>query len=203
MCGDKRGPRRKVAGGVAIGLVTAGLIATLNLGKSFLQSGDELHVEKVLQDRERAVGVMPRSTVPTVEVLAPSCSTPHVVVSGKVRHRTDLVICVFVIRLWNPTRQTLTIVPRVARLRFRGGRNYTELTTLRHVPPFVPPGCSVLVALIFEIQPDEREGSRFEWVVAGGGASSARVTQHIGPIQTTEIRMALPAGGAPAAACPP
>jgi hypothetical protein len=199
--GRRRG--HALVANVAVGLATAGIIALGGMALTVVRTRDELHVETVLHDRQGAFGASPvtATTTVTVEVLAPFCGTPNVVVSGGVRYETRLVTCVFALRVWNQTHHAVTVTVKSAQLRF-GHDAYSDITMLRVVPALVPPRCNALVALIFELRRDERGSSVLLWTFAVGTNSDVRVGQPLGPIRTSGTPHRRPLDSPPSASCP-
>jgi hypothetical protein len=201
MANQTRRRGRGFVGNVVAGLVTAGLLTGGSLGLSLMGAGRELRIESVLRDRAGAFGPAPAASPATVEILTPFCGTPHVVVADEVRYATRLVICVFVARVWNHTRRTMTVAVRSARLRF-GRTTYADVSTLRVVPEVVPPGCAVLVAIVFEVRRDERGRSVLLWKFSLDAGPDVKVAQPLGPMRTSDPMRVLPPDSPPAAECP-
>ena len=190
-----------LVGTVVTGLLTAGVIAAIGIGSRYVHSRRELHVEAVLRQRQNTVGVLFSTSGGAVELLAPFCATPNVVVAGTNRYRTHVIVCVIVVRYWNRTRHSVDVTTTAVRLRFRAS-TYADVTTLRVAPPTIPPGCSALLAFVFEIRPDERGTSALIWKFVPRPSQPARVDQPIGPIRTSGPLLGLPPDAAPATWCP-
>jgi hypothetical protein len=188
--------------GVAIGLAAMCVAGVIGLCWRFSRSAGELRIDNLIEARQGEFGFAVSRPGVTLEYLSPSCSRPHVIVSGTERYRTRLLVCVFVIRLINGTKEAVDLGVSRAVLVFDDGRKYADLPDVRRLSGVVPPHCTVMVAVVFELVPNEGGKSSFKFMYTINGQDD-EVDHEVAPLRTSSTGRSWAAQIGPGAVCPP